>query len=99
MVWLAAHVTPNTESLHEMFQPVVLLGLQIPPEIEDDPNEYEDEGESDAPSEDFDDEEDEEGGVAFPEGRTSCICSEFAYAKIERSSNKHFSYGVRAAIF
>ncbi|KAL3143061.1 hypothetical protein ABBQ38_003336 [Trebouxia sp. C0009 RCD-2024] len=43
-----------------------LVGM-IPPEIEDDPNEYEDEGESDAPSEDFDDEEDEEGGVAFPE--------------------------------
>ena len=75
--------------------------MQIPPEVEDDPNEYEDEG--DAPSEDFDDEEDEEGGIAFPEGRTSCIRSKIAYASIKRSGNKPLgnkplSYGERASI-
>lgn len=46
--------------------------MQIPQEIEDDPQEYEGEVD-DAPSEDFDDEEDEEGGIAFPEGTCRCM--------------------------
>lgn len=44
---------------------------QIPQEVEDDPDEYE-EGD-DAPSEDFDDAEDEEGGIAFHEGKPNCM--------------------------
>lgn len=50
-----------------------VCALQIPQEIEDDPQEYEGEVD-DAPSEDFDDEEDEEGGIAFPEGTSRCVC-------------------------
>lgn len=71
------------------------LWLQIPQEIEDDPQEYEGEVD-DAPSEDFDDEEDEEGGIAFPEGisawltvQIDCCLTLFSHVrKRERDCNR-----------
>ena len=55
--------------------------LQIPQHVEDDPDDYEDE--EDAPSEDFD--EDEEEDIGFHEGMhachvLACSCSLYAVA-------------------